>query len=88
MPITRVAAIPLLRANENHQRNKPMRRSTQSINAAALLGGACIVTVLAGAPRQATAAIFDVTQNTWGTTADVGSFAWAIDQANTRVSKS
>jgi hypothetical protein len=61
-----------------------MRRSTQSNNAAALLGGACIVAGLAGAPRQATAAIFDVTQNTWGTTADVGSFAWAIDQANTQ----
>jgi hypothetical protein len=34
------------------------------------------------APGAAQAAIFTVTQNTWGTSADVGSFACAIAQAN------
>ena len=62
-----------------------MRRSNLSINAAALLGSAFIIASLVGAPRHATAAlVFDVIQNTWGTPSEVGSFAWAIDQANTQ----
>ena len=70
--------------NPGDQRNKPMRGSNLSIITPALLGCAFIITSLAGAPRHAMAAlVFDVTQNTWGTTADVGSFAWAIEQANT-----
>ena len=70
--------------NPGDQRNKPMRGSNLSIITPALLGCAFIITSLAGAPRHAMAAlVFDVTQNTWGTTTDVGSFAWAIDQANT-----
>jgi hypothetical protein len=33
-------------------------------------------------PSPSHAALFTVTQNTWGSTSDVGSFAWAIEQAN------
>ena len=47
------------------------------------LGALSGLAALALTPGAAQAAIFTVTQNTWGTSADVGSFAWAIEQANT-----
>jgi hypothetical protein len=47
------------------------------------LGALSGLAALTLAPGAAQAAIFTVTQNTWGTSADVGSFAWAIEQANT-----
>ena len=78
------ADVPLCIDPKADQRKKPMRRSDLSKNAAALFGAAVIIASLAGAPRHATAAVFNVTQNTWGTTSDVNSFAWAIDQANTQ----
>ncbi len=45
-------------------------------------GGLAALTAITLAPAPAQAAFFNVTQNTWGTTSDVGSFAWAIEQAN------
>jgi hypothetical protein len=46
------------------------------------LGALSGLAVLALAPGAARADIFTVTLDTWGTTTDVGSFAWAIEQAN------
>lgn len=45
-------------------------------------GGLAALADLSLAPGAARAALFSVTQNTWGTSADVGSFARAIQQAN------
>ncbi len=41
-----------------------------------------VMALLASAPGAALANSFAVTQGTWGTNTDVGSFAWAIHQAN------
>ena len=60
-----------------------MRAHISSGGMAALFGLVFLGAALASVPRSATAAmIFDVTENTWGTTTTTGSLAWAIDQAN------
>ena len=41
-----------------------------------------VMALLALAPGAANATLFVVTQSTWGASTDVGSFAWAIHQAN------
>ena len=46
------------------------------------LGALSGLAVLALAPGAAQAALFTVTKDKWGTSADEGSFAWAIEQAN------
>ena len=43
----------------------------------------CALLVLLMSGTAANAADFDVTLDYWGTTSTVGSFAWAVDQANT-----
>lgn len=45
-----------------------------------LFVGSCL---LLGRPLPARAADYNVTLPTWGTASDVGSFAWAVEQANT-----
>ena len=61
-----------------------MRAHISSAGLAALFGLVFLVAALASVPRSATAAIINVTENTWGDTGTTGSFAWAIDQANTQ----
>jgi hypothetical protein len=47
-----------------------------------LIGCGVVFVAAIALSGHATAAVFDVTQNTWGTVGDVGSFAWAVDRAN------
>lgn len=55
---------------------------TSAVDLLRTWGGLAALTALTLAPGAAQAAIFTVTQNTWGTNTDEGSFAWAIEQAN------
>ena len=61
-----------------------MRTNFSSVGMAALFGSVFLCASLASVPQSATAAVFNVTESTWGVTTTPGSFAWAIDQANTQ----
>lgn len=58
------------------------RRALSHVPSVALKGAAVALAALTLAPPAAQAAQFTVTQAHWGSSSDVGSFAWAIDQAN------
>lgn len=60
-------------------RHLPSRRCFSSV----LLQRCALLVVLLMSGTAANAADFDVTLDFWGTTSTVGSFAWAVDQANT-----
>jgi hypothetical protein len=60
-------------------RHLPSRRCLSSV----LLQRCALLAVLLMSGTAANAADFDVTLDFWGTTSTVGSFAWAVDQANT-----
>lgn len=60
-------------------RHLPSRRCFSSV----LLQRCALPLVLLMSGTAANAADFDVTLDFWGTTSTVGSFAWAVDQANT-----
>ena len=60
-------------------RHLPSRRFLSSV----LLQRCALLAVLLVSGTAANAADFDVTLDFWGTTSTVGSFAWAVDQANT-----
>jgi hypothetical protein len=47
-----------------------------------LSGGGLALAAAIGLSGHASAAVFDVTQSAWGTDTDVGTFAWAVAQAN------
>ncbi|MGA0038375.1 MAG: PEP-CTERM sorting domain-containing protein [Pirellulales bacterium] len=61
----------------------PRRLSLSRCISHALLRRSALLVLLLASGVAANAADFDVTLNYWGTTSTVGSFAWAVDQANT-----
>ena len=61
-----------------------MRTHLSSVSKAALFIWIILGASLLSVPQSATAAVFNVTASAWGTPTIPNSFAWAIDQANTR----